>query len=237
MVGVKSTFLLEHLDFQAYPAKESENAKMGLLQESRCLVLNGWQPTGINRVLKVISRTMRGSIQIIDPNTLQAYDFDEWVKKGVDSERYIVDGDVAYDIPEIVLAKPISKGKKEKVKRYTSFSKKLVWKRDNYTCWYCNRDHKQMLDDDLCITIDHIQPRSKGGTNTFDNTVTSCSDCNCKKDNMDIVRFCKIMRCPIPTPEKHVTLSRGDIQGLWSSLDPGREYPDSWKQFLKTKEV
>jgi 5-methylcytosine-specific restriction endonuclease McrA len=205
---------------------------MGLLKESRCLVLNGWQPTGINRVLKVISRTMRGSIQIIDPDTLQAYSFDEWVKKGVSSDRYIVDGDVAYDIPEIVLAKPINNSKKNKVKRYTSFSKKLVWKRDDYTCWYCRRSHKQMLDEDLCITIDHIKPRSKGGQNTFDNTVTCCSECNGKKDSMDIVKFCKIMGCPIPQFDNYVTLSKNDMQSMWARLDPGREYPESWKQFL-----
>lgn len=206
---------------------------MGLLKESRCLVLNGWQPTGINRVLKIISRTMRGSIQIIDPVTLQPYDFDGWVKKGVDSDNFIVDGDLAYDIPEIVLAKPINRGKKDKVKKFTSFSKKMVWKRDNYTCWYCGKSRRQMEEEGFHITIDHITPKCKGGKNTFDNTVTCCSDCNSKKDDMDIAKFCQIMNCPIPNPESYVMLSRNDSHLMWTKLDPGKEYPESWKQFLE----
>jgi len=175
---------------------------------------------------------MRGTIQIIDPVTLQPYSFDDWVRRGAETDNFVVDGDLAYDIPEIVLAKPIAQSKKEKTKRYTSFSKKLVWKRDNYTCWYCGRTHKQMIDADLCITIDHITPRCKGGANTFDNTVTYCSDCNGKKDSMDIVKFCKMMNCAVPKFENYVVLTKSDAQSMWSRLDPGREYPESWKQFL-----
>jgi 5-methylcytosine-specific restriction endonuclease McrA len=204
---------------------------MGLLKESRCLVLNGWQPTGINRVLKMISRTMRGSIKIIDPVTLQAYSFDDWVKRGAVSDKVVVDGNLRYDVPEIVLAKPIS-GKKEKTKRYTTFSKKLVWKRDNYTCQYCGKTKSQMEDDGFILTIDHIVPRCKGGQNTFDNTVACCSDCNSKKDSTDIVKFCKIMGCPVPNPESHVVLTKSDMQSMWSRIEPGYDYPESWKQFL-----
>jgi len=205
---------------------------MGLLKESRCLVLNGWQPTGINRVLKMISRTMRGSVKIIDPVTLQPYSFEDWVNRGVVTDNYVVDGDLKYDVPEIVLAKPIANGKKEKTKRYTTFSKKLVWKRDNYTCWYCGRTKRQMEQDGLILTIDHIVPRCRGGQNAFDNTITCCSDCNSKKDDLDIAKFCKMMDCPIPNPENYVILTKGDMQDMWSKLDPGREYPESWKQFL-----
>ena len=205
---------------------------MGILQESRCLVLNAWQPTGINRVLKVISRTMRGTVKIIDPVTLQSYDFDSWVEKGVETDNYVIDGDIAYDIPEIVLAKPIGGKKNDREKRYTSFSKKVVWNRDNHTCWYCKRTKRQMEEEGFMLTIDHIVPRCKGGTNTFDNTVSCCSDCNGKKDDMDIVKFCKIMGCSIPRPEPYVSVPKNDSHSLWSRIDPGREYPESWKQFL-----
>lgn len=53
---------------------------------------------------------------------------------------------------------------------HTSFS--AIRRRDNYTCAYCGNKG---------YTIDHIIPRSKGGTNKWDNLITCCSDCNQRK--------------------------------------------------------
>lgn len=49
----------------------------------------------------------------------------------------------------------------------------LIYKRDNYTCAYC--DAKENL------TIDHVHPSSKGGEDTWDNLVACCLKCNLKK--------------------------------------------------------
>lgn len=60
-------------------------------------------------------------------------------------------------------------------RRYTPFSRKGVFYRDNYTCVYC----KVRRGD----TIDHVIPQSKGGKNSYDNCVACCSPCNSfKKD-------------------------------------------------------
>lgn len=45
--------------------------------------------------------------------------------------------------------------------------------RDDRKCGY-NLDHK-------ATTIDHIMPRSRGGKNTFANTVAACEPCNHRK--------------------------------------------------------
>ncbi|WP_100514323.1 HNH endonuclease [Mycobacteroides abscessus] len=47
-----------------------------------------------------------------------------------------------------------------------------VLKRDRYTCGYCGG---------LADTWDHVQPQSRGGGNTWENTVAACSDCNGRK--------------------------------------------------------
>jgi len=60
----------------------------------------------------------------------------------------------------------------------TIFSKKLVMRRDNYSCAYCG---KKLKNNDL--TIDHILPKSLGGKNTFLNCVTACFPCNSRKGN------------------------------------------------------
>ena len=50
-----------------------------------------------------------------------------------------------------------------------------VFKRDNHQCLYCGSQKE--------LTIDHVQPRSRGGRNTWTNLVTCCSKCNHKKGN------------------------------------------------------
>lgn len=58
------------------------------------------------------------------------------------------------------------------------FSRKLVLRRDNYRCAYClNKYYTNNL------TIDHIIPKSVGGTSSFSNCITACLPCNRKKAN------------------------------------------------------
>jgi hypothetical protein len=51
-----------------------------------------------------------------------------------------------------------------------------VLKRDKFTCRYCGAKAP-----DAVLHVDHIQPRSKGGTNDLMNLVTACKDCNSGK--------------------------------------------------------
>ncbi len=48
-----------------------------------------------------------------------------------------------------------------------------VFKRDLFTCQYCGRTPPAVV-----LEADHINPLSKGGPDTVDNLITSCSDCN-----------------------------------------------------------
>jgi 5-methylcytosine-specific restriction endonuclease McrA len=54
------------------------------------------------------------------------------------------------------------------------WSKRGVHRRDRGLCAYCgSRGH----------TIDHVVPRSRGGQDTWENTVLACSRCNTRKAN------------------------------------------------------
>lgn len=48
-----------------------------------------------------------------------------------------------------------------------------VFKRDSFTCQYCGRKAPDVL-----LEVDHIEPRSKGGSDDILNLATSCADCN-----------------------------------------------------------
>jgi CRISPR/Cas system Type II protein with McrA/HNH and RuvC-like nuclease domain len=48
-----------------------------------------------------------------------------------------------------------------------------IYKRDGFECVYCGSSKN--------LTLDHVIPRSRGGTNEWTNLVTSCFKCNSKK--------------------------------------------------------
>ncbi|MFO7963532.1 MAG: HNH endonuclease [Desulfobacterales bacterium] len=57
------------------------------------------------------------------------------------------------------------------------FNKKNVITRDGFRCAYCGRFSKN-------LTIDHVIPRSRGGSTSYENCVASCFACNAKKRNL-----------------------------------------------------
>ncbi len=59
------------------------------------------------------------------------------------------------------------------------FSKKNVFRRDNFSCQYCGSQEKE-------LTIDHVIPKSLGGTSDWENVVTACRACNLKKGNKSL---------------------------------------------------
>ncbi|SMF36570.1 HNH endonuclease [Pseudobacteriovorax antillogorgiicola] len=75
-----------------------------------------------------------------------------------------------------------------RLKRYISVIKSLhqgapysrinVFKRDRFQCQYCAKQLNAKS-----ATIDHVVPQSKGGGDTWENTVCCCEQCNRKKGN------------------------------------------------------
>ncbi len=62
--------------------------------------------------------------------------------------------------------------------RHTSgppWSRRAVLARDRHICGYCGR---------TATTVDHIQPRSRGGANSWANTVAACGGCNQRKRDL-----------------------------------------------------
>ncbi len=53
-------------------------------------------------------------------------------------------------------------------------TRRAVLARDSYTCQYCGRESAG-------LTVDHVIPRSRGGTSHWDNIVAACAPCNRKK--------------------------------------------------------
>ncbi|MCW2809547.1 MAG: 5-methylcytosine-specific restriction endonuclease McrA [Friedmanniella sp.] len=58
--------------------------------------------------------------------------------------------------------------------RTPAWSKRGVLRRDQHRCAYC---------DGTADTVDHVLPQSRGGPNTWLNTVAACTQCNNRKAN------------------------------------------------------
>jgi CRISPR/Cas system Type II protein with McrA/HNH and RuvC-like nuclease domain len=58
----------------------------------------------------------------------------------------------------------------------------MVFERDGYRCHYCQKQLTRFT-----ATLDHIQPVSRGGDNSFDNLVTACFHCNSRRGNRAIM--------------------------------------------------
>lgn len=60
------------------------------------------------------------------------------------------------------------------------FSREGVLRRDGYICAYCGKGPKNGQK----MTWDHILPRSRGGEDSWMNSVCACTKCNSKKADM-----------------------------------------------------
>ena len=70
-----------------------------------------------------------------------------------------------------------------------------VLRRDGFTCGYCGA---------TATTWDHIQPQSKGGEDTWVNTIAACQPCNARKGNK--------------TPEQ------ANMKLLWDPKNPAKKH-------------
>ncbi len=55
-----------------------------------------------------------------------------------------------------------------------ALTRRAVFARDEWTCQYCGRTAEN---------VDHVIPKSRGGTHTWENVVAACRRCNSKKEN------------------------------------------------------
>jgi 5-methylcytosine-specific restriction endonuclease McrA len=62
--------------------------------------------------------------------------------------------------------------------------RELIFARDEYRCVYCG----ERFEPDL-LTVDHVQPRMRGGDRSGGNLVTACGACNARKGSLRLAEF------------------------------------------------
>ena len=93
-------------------------------------------------------------------------------------------------------------------------TRRAVFARDGWTCQYCGSRAN--------LTVDHVIPRSKGGTSTWDNIVASCAPCNRRKGDMLPQKIGMHPRQPprVPQPQVFIHVASPTIPAAWRQWLP-----------------
>jgi 5-methylcytosine-specific restriction endonuclease McrA len=103
----------------------------------------------------------------------QTFDFNSWSDLSISAHDETI-GLVnrVIRVPRVILLVTYDRVPKRQVR----FSRYNIYARDKCTCQYCGRRLPRQE-----LNLDHVIPRSQGGTSVWENVVCSCHDCNHRK--------------------------------------------------------
>jgi len=189
--------------------------------ESNVLVLNRlWQAVNVCTVRRGISLLYQGHAHVVlkEGETFNTFGFDDWKDFSMRtiSEKDEVVGTVSFKIkiPQVILLLFYDRLPVNEVK----FTRRNIFERDGNRCQYCGKKF-----DTRELNLDHVLPKSRGGSTTWDNIVCSCTSCNARKGRRTLeeagMRLIKKPRKPKWQPFITVNLRRAKHENLKHFLD------------------
>ena len=135
---------------------------------TKVLVLNrSYLPVHITVVRRALSLLYQGVARAVDEH-YRTFDFDSWADLAADEDTIgLVNR--AIRVPRVILLQ----GYDRIPRRYVRFSRFNIYSRDQNRCQYCGKQFPRAE-----LNLDHVVPRSKGGTSIWENVVCSCHRCN-----------------------------------------------------------
>ena len=138
------------------------------------LVLNrSWTAIATTPVRNALGLIFTGSAKAIQPDTYETHDFESWAELAVPPDEPCVRTvKLEIKVPEVIVLTRYKGMPRQRL----VFTRRNLFKRDNFTCQYCGERPGTSE-----LTIDHILPRSRGGMSSWDNCVLACVACNHRK--------------------------------------------------------
>jgi 5-methylcytosine-specific restriction endonuclease McrA len=138
------------------------------------LVLNRhWQPIHVTTVVRALVLLWNDAARVVEPEEFRVYTWNDWTAlEPLAGSPCIRGARVRLRVPEVVSLTHYDRLPSTAV----TFSRRNVAKRDHYTCQYCGAQPGVES-----ITVDHVLPRSQGGTSSWTNCVAACETCNARK--------------------------------------------------------
>jgi len=154
---------------------------------TKVLILNrSYLPIHVTSVRRAFVLLYQGIAKAVNEQ-YQIFDFASWSDLSISAHDETV-GLVnrVIRVPRVILLVTYDRVPKRQVR----FSRYNIYARDKCTCQYCGRRLPRHE-----LNLDHVLPRSQGGTSTWENVVCSCHECNRRKggrtpqqSNMPLVR-------------------------------------------------
>ncbi len=164
---------------------------------SGVLVLNrSYIPVHVTTVQRALTMLYQGMAKAVNEQ-FELFNFDDWSQLRPDNGEPcigLVEGMIR--VPRVILLVSYDRIPK----RHVRFSRLNIFMRDKNTCQYCGKSFQRKE-----LNIDHVVPRSRGGTSTWENVVCSCLDCNRRKGGK--------------TPaEAHMRLVKKPVRPRWTPM-------------------
>ncbi|MCM8749401.1 HNH endonuclease [Thermomicrobiaceae bacterium CFH 74404] len=147
------------------------------------LVLNqNYEPLHVSSVRRAIVLLLTGKAEL-----LEAY------------EHELASAQARFPAPAVIRLIYLIRRPQPRVK----LCRREVFARDHYTCQYCGTRTTD-------LTIDHVVPRSRGGSHTWENVVSACRACNHRKGGKSLAEArMRLLRQPFePRPGRYYTIER-----------------------------
>jgi len=153
------------------------------LLDTNVLILNRFfmavRVIDVRRAFTLLYRQCAEVIEMEQGSQFQSYDFESWCElseltslEKQPGEEYLKTVRFELRIPRILRLTRFEKMPMQTVR----FNRKNLFARDDHTCQYCGQQTPLSQ-----LSMDHIIPRSHGGTTSWDNIVCCCLRCNGRK--------------------------------------------------------
>ena len=150
--------------------------------DSSVLVLNKlYLPIHIVSARRAFSLLCRDVAEVVclEEDRFETHDFESWIELSAmrdqfpdDDHDYVRTVSLEIRVPRIIRLLIYDRLPERAVK----FNRRNIYARDESRCQYCGRRFSTSE-----LSLDHVVPRSRGGTSTWDNLVCCCVACNARK--------------------------------------------------------
>ncbi len=189
------------------------------VMHTKVLMLNrSYLPIHVTSVRRAFTLLYLGIAKVVNEH-YETFDFERWRALTVSLDEHSVGlVDRAIRVPRVILLSRYDRVPRRQVR----FSRVNIYARDNSTCQYCGKRLPRHQ-----LNLDHVIPRSRGGTSRWDNVVCSCVPCNRRKGG----------RTP---QEARMKLLQKPCKPTWTPFlqeDDGGVRHREWLPFLPTVDV
>jgi 5-methylcytosine-specific restriction endonuclease McrA len=141
--------------------------------DTSVLVLNRvYQPIHVTSVRRAVSLLYQGVARALDEE-FRLFDFETWAELAAAAGGDAIHTPTrAIRVPRVIVLVVHVHLPRHRVR----FSRINVYARDESTCQYCGRRLPRVE-----LNLDHVVPRSRGGSTSWENVVCSCVPCNLRK--------------------------------------------------------